>query len=54
MCSGKSLRPIRRLLMQERVSLSGGFFTVDGAHIGAAAGQAAGHLARAAAPRGAL
>ena len=54
MCSGKSLRLIRRLLMQERVSLSGGFFTVDGTHIAAAAGQAAGHLARAAAPRGAL
>jgi alkanesulfonate monooxygenase SsuD/methylene tetrahydromethanopterin reductase-like flavin-dependent oxidoreductase (luciferase family) len=46
MCPGKSLRLIRLLLMQERVSLSGEFFTVDGAHIGAAAGQAAGHLAR--------
>ena len=35
MWSGKSLWLIRLLLTQERVSLSGEFFTVDGAHIGA-------------------
>ena len=46
----ESLRLIRLLLTQERVSFQGEFFTVDGAHR-AAAGQAAGHLARRQRPR---